>query len=171
VGDEFPTVESFKEAAQEGAKAAVAYAEKMNEVEKAFNEVNKAAMKSRDPKYIQTYFEEWKNDAESEGSHSALKKAIEAASGLEQLEEKYENLNDSGSKATFLHKIEALASEEIVIPKAPLPNAPKKKHPTSTKRDPLLSEIQDKAAIKKEKTTKKKKIVKEKIQKKQKQNL
>ncbi|CAG8465614.1 2099_t:CDS:2, partial [Dentiscutata heterogama] len=41
----------------------VAYAEKMNEVEKAFNEVNKAAMKSRDPKYIQTYFEEWKNDA------------------------------------------------------------------------------------------------------------
>ncbi|CAG8631002.1 7250_t:CDS:2, partial [Racocetra fulgida] len=100
VGDEFPTVESFKEVAQEGAKAA------------GF-----------------------------------------AFSALYKLEEKYDHLNDSGSKATFLHKIEALVSEEIVIPKAPLPNA-SKKHPTSTKRDPLLSEIQDKAAIKKEKNIK-----------------
>ncbi|CAG8785275.1 20047_t:CDS:2, partial [Dentiscutata erythropus] len=42
----------------------VAYAEEMNEVEKAFNEVNKVAMKSRNPKYIKNYFEEWKKDAE-----------------------------------------------------------------------------------------------------------
>ncbi|CAG8522498.1 19153_t:CDS:2 [Dentiscutata erythropus] len=198
-------------------QTAFAYAEKMNEVKKAFNEVNKAAMKSKDPKYIQTYFEKWKNNAESEGSHSALKKAIKAASGLKQvflhidcafrqcqlrtngtfglniisadpfirnnmrfelLLEKIskwaidkiknkvckigENKNTDNSPCDCslrlnyklpcrhiipqtgpipLALIEVLASEEIVIPKAPLPNAPKKKHPTSTKRDPLLSDV------------------------------
>ncbi|CAG8746800.1 5061_t:CDS:2, partial [Gigaspora rosea] len=103
----------------------VAYAEEMNEVEKAFNEVNKVAMKSRDPKYIQNYFEEWKKDAEC-WMHALYK-----------LEARYEDLNDSGSKATFIHKIEELATEEIAVPKAPLQNVPKK-HPTSTKRDPLF---------------------------------
>ncbi|CAG8614803.1 14312_t:CDS:2 [Dentiscutata heterogama] len=189
----------------------VAYAEKMNEVKKAFNEKNDAEY------WIHIFIKNYphmriQSTQRAEGSHSALKKAIEAASDLEQaidkiknevceigenkntdnspcdcslrlnyklpcryiipqtgpiplalvhscwylkhdtilllppslstdftitkilykLEEKYENLNDSGSKATFLHKIEALASEEIVILKASLPNAPKKKHSTST---------------------------------------
>ncbi|CAG8664616.1 9369_t:CDS:1 [Ambispora gerdemannii] len=274
----------------------VAYAEEMSTVEKAFNEVKQAAMKSRDPNYIQNYLEEWKKDAKGwmhvhtknyphmgirstqrvEGSHSGLKKAIEAASGLEQvfshidrafrqqqlqmngafglnivsvdpfirnnerfeqllgkisrwaidqikreicetedndnansdtckcslrlnfklpcrhiipstgpiplslvhprwllkhdsvpslsssslstdiaiskalykLEEKYESLNDCGSKVTFLQKIEALAAEKNVVPKAPLRITPKGR-PTSTKRNSLLSELQDKAAMKK----------------------
>src|SRR6185437_2011367 len=81
----------------------VAYAEEMNIVEEAFDKVKKAAMKSRDPSYIQNYLEEWKKDSEcwmhiytknypqvqstqiAEGSHSNLKKAIEAASGLDQV--------------------------------------------------------------------------------------
>ncbi|CAG8615169.1 22756_t:CDS:2 [Dentiscutata erythropus] len=202
-------------------RTTLAYAEEMCEVEKAFNEVNKAVIKSKDPKYIQDYLEEWKKDAEywmhvftknyphmgiqstqrAEGSHATLKKAIEAAS-LEQvflhidrafrqrqlrttgplglnivfadpficndlrfelllgkiskwaidrikkeiceigenknLDKKYENLNNSGSKATLLHKIEELATEEIPVPKAPL-HTVSNKHPTSTKRDPLLN--------------------------------
>ncbi|CAG8664125.1 19474_t:CDS:2 [Cetraspora pellucida] len=83
----------------------VAYAEEMNEVEKAFKEVSQTIMKSRDPEYIQNYLEEWKKDTKCwmhvftknylhmgtqstqrvEGSHSTLKKAIEASSGLEQV--------------------------------------------------------------------------------------
>ncbi|CAG8584699.1 19475_t:CDS:2 [Racocetra fulgida] len=39
---------------------------------------------------------------------------------LYKLEEKYKTLSDSGSKATLLQKIEALAIEENIIPKAPL---------------------------------------------------
>ncbi|CAG8710287.1 13667_t:CDS:2, partial [Racocetra fulgida] len=53
----------------------------MNEVEDAFNEVKQAAAKSRDPNYIENYFEEWKKDA----NHAGLKKVIEAASRLEQV--------------------------------------------------------------------------------------
>ncbi|CAG8732243.1 28528_t:CDS:2 [Dentiscutata erythropus] len=279
----------------------IAYAEEMNIVEKAFDKVKKAAMKSKDPSYIQNYLEEWKKDSEcwmhvytknyphmgvqstqrAEGSHANLKKAIEAASGLDQvfshidrafrqhqlqkngafglnlisadpfilnnmrfeqlvgkisrwaidrikreiceaeenndtnnsvcmyslrlnfklpcrhiilstgliplsiiyprwllkhdqvpllplslstdttinktlymLEEKYENLNDSGSKATFLQKIEALIAEEAIIPKAPL-RTENIRRPASTKRDLLLSEQQDKAAKKKERNTSK----------------
>ncbi|CAG8738070.1 35365_t:CDS:1 [Racocetra persica] len=41
----------------------VAYVKKMNEVEDAFNEVKQVAAKSRDPSYIENYFEEWKKDA------------------------------------------------------------------------------------------------------------
>ncbi|RIB20605.1 hypothetical protein C2G38_2178854 [Gigaspora rosea] len=124
VGSEFLTVESLKEAAQQGAKVAgfafsvslsklshskkgghvsyillqcimggeyrnnhkitdetrkriklnvktalllfqkVAYAKEMNIVEEAFGEVKKAAMKSRDPNYIENYLEEWKKNSE-----------------------------------------------------------------------------------------------------------
>ncbi|CAG8680438.1 5373_t:CDS:1, partial [Ambispora gerdemannii] len=67
---------------------------------------------------------------------------------LYKLEEKYESLNDCGSKVTFLQKIEALAAEKNVVPKAPLRITPKGQ-PTSTKRNSLLSELQDKAATKK----------------------
>ncbi|CAG8811813.1 10466_t:CDS:2, partial [Cetraspora pellucida] len=42
----------------------VAYAEKMSIVKEAFEEVKQAVMKSRDPNYIQNYFEEWKKDSE-----------------------------------------------------------------------------------------------------------
>ncbi|CAG8489816.1 9715_t:CDS:2 [Dentiscutata erythropus] len=124
----------------------VAYSGEMNEVKKAFDEVKKTS-------------------AKTEGSHSRLKKAIEAASGLEQsidiavskalykLEEKYETLSDSGSKATLLQKIEALAIEENIIPKAPL-QVISKGRPISTKRDLFLSECQDKIAATKEKNTK-----------------
>ncbi|CAG8768012.1 22310_t:CDS:2, partial [Dentiscutata erythropus] len=143
----------------------IAYSEKISEVEKAFDEMKQAITKSKNPIYIQSYLEKWKKDA------NALKKAIKAASGLEQvfshinrafcqhklqtndalglnfisadsfilnnkrfeqllgkisnkalykLEEKYESLSDCESKAIFLHKIEALAAEENIIPKAPL---------------------------------------------------
>ncbi|CAG8525863.1 11929_t:CDS:2, partial [Gigaspora margarita] len=71
---------------------------------------------------------------------------------LYMLEEKYENLNDSESKATFLQKIEALIAEEAIIPKAPL-RTKNIRRPASTKRDLLLSKQQDKAAKKKEKNT------------------
>ncbi|CAG8540275.1 8787_t:CDS:1 [Cetraspora pellucida] len=287
----------------------VAYAEEMNEVEKAFKEISQAIMKSRDPEYIQNYLEEWKKDAKcwmhvftknylhmgtqstqrAEGSHSALKKAIEASSGLEQvflhidrafrqhqlqtnealgsnilsadpficndkrfelllgkisrwaidrikkevceidenknvnnnscncslrlnyklpcrhiilptgpvplnlvhkrwhlkhdsvssiplllsidmtiskvlykLEEKYEHLNNSGSKATFLHKLETLVTEEIPVPKAPLHNVSTlpKRRSQSTKRNSLLSEHQEKATKEKSKKEKKEKNIK-----------
>ncbi|CAG8497552.1 25207_t:CDS:2 [Cetraspora pellucida] len=49
---------------------------------------------------------------------------------LYMLEEKYANLNNSRSKASLLHKIEALIAEEIVIPKAP---AAKKKEKNTSK--------------------------------------
>ncbi|RIB09919.1 hypothetical protein C2G38_2207503 [Gigaspora rosea] len=42
----------------------VAYAEEMSIVEEAFEEVKQVVMRSRDPKYIQNYFEEWKKDSE-----------------------------------------------------------------------------------------------------------
>ncbi|CAG8612559.1 17979_t:CDS:2, partial [Racocetra fulgida] len=82
----------------------------------------------------------------------SIDKAISKA--LYKLEEKYESLSDCGSKATFLHKIEALASEEIIVPKAPL-RVVSKGRPTSTKRDLLLSERQNEAAAIKDKNIKK----------------
>ncbi|CAG8670583.1 1937_t:CDS:2 [Dentiscutata erythropus] len=77
-------------ALRKAADKKVAHAEETNKVEKAFKEVSQATMKIRDPEYIQNYLEEWKKDAEcwmhrAERSHSALKKAIEASSGLEQV--------------------------------------------------------------------------------------
>ncbi|CAG8766282.1 874_t:CDS:2, partial [Cetraspora pellucida] len=71
---------------------------------------------------------------------------------LYMLEEKYANLNDSRSKALLLHKIEALIAKEIVIPKAPV-RTENIRRPASIKRDLLHSELQDKAAKKKEKNT------------------
>ncbi|CAG8679847.1 7668_t:CDS:2 [Cetraspora pellucida] len=104
----------------------VAYPKEMSIVEKAFEEVKQAAMKSRDPNYIQNYFEKWKKGSEcwmhvytkhysymgvqsmqqAERSHNSLKKAIEAASGLDQAinqikkeiceaQENYDNTNNS----------------------------------------------------------------------------
>ncbi|CAG8577319.1 22376_t:CDS:2, partial [Dentiscutata erythropus] len=64
---------------------------------------------------------------------SSLSPNIAINKALYMLEEKYRSLNDCGSKATLLNKINTLIDEEI--------------------RDPLLSERQDKAAKKKEKNT------------------
>ncbi|CAG8775542.1 3293_t:CDS:1 [Racocetra fulgida] len=69
---------------------------------------------------------------------------------LYMLEEKYEKLNDGGSKATFLSKIEALIIEEIVTPKALL-CIKNKGRSAFLKRDLFLSECQDKDAKKKKK--------------------
>ncbi|CAG8621388.1 1119_t:CDS:2, partial [Cetraspora pellucida] len=103
VGDEFPTVESFKKVAQKGAKVAGF----------AFNILLLKVFSS------------------GKGDHTPYITLQCIMRALYKLEEKYDYLNDSGSKTTFLHKIEALVSEEIVILKASLPNA-SKKHPTST---------------------------------------
>ncbi|CAG8704160.1 2345_t:CDS:2, partial [Racocetra fulgida] len=81
----------------------VAYAEEMNEVEKAFKEVSQATMKIP-------------------SIPLSLSIDMTISKVLYKLEEKYEHLNDSGSKATFLHKLEALVTEEIPVPKAPLHN-------------------------------------------------
>ncbi|CAG8755954.1 20552_t:CDS:2, partial [Dentiscutata erythropus] len=96
----------------------------------------------------------------AEESHGCLEKAIEAASGLDQhdlvpilplsllseiainkalyiLEEKYKSLNDCGSKATFLNKINTLIDKKIITPKASL-HIENRGQPTSTKRDLYL---------------------------------
>ncbi|CAG8731261.1 4377_t:CDS:1, partial [Dentiscutata heterogama] len=51
---------------------------------------------------------------------SSLSPDIAINKALYMLEEKYKNLNDCGSKATFLNKINTLIDEEIVTPKASL---------------------------------------------------
>lgn len=83
----------------------VMYAEEISDVAKAEEKVWKAADASRNAEYIKKYFREWQKDGESwmhfytknyphmgiqstqraEGSHAGLKKAIEAASGLESV--------------------------------------------------------------------------------------
>ncbi|CAG8601805.1 15699_t:CDS:2, partial [Dentiscutata heterogama] len=107
-GDEFPIAENFKKVAQQGTKAAgfafsislskmsggekdeeynelllvvqkVAYAEEMNEVEKAFKEVSQVTMKSRNPEYIQNYLKEWKKDADD--NYDMILKEISWKSG------------------------------------------------------------------------------------------
>ncbi|CAG8640620.1 12224_t:CDS:2, partial [Dentiscutata heterogama] len=118
----------------------VAYAEEISIVKKAFDE------KKDKECWINVFTKNYLHmgvylTQRAEESHGYLKKAIEAASGLDQydsmpmlsssllpdiainkalymLKEKYKNLNNCGSKATFLNKINTLIDKEIVTPKA-----------------------------------------------------
>ncbi|CAG8531672.1 8867_t:CDS:2 [Cetraspora pellucida] len=83
----------------------------------------------------------------------SINKAISKA--LYKLEEKYESLSNCRSKATFLHKIEALASEKIIASKAPLSAAIIDKNIKKPVPKHILSECQNEAVTTKERNTKK----------------
>ncbi|CAG8662529.1 13122_t:CDS:2, partial [Racocetra fulgida] len=172
VGDEFLTVESFKEAAQQSAKAAgFAFSVSSSKVSgggkgghtpfivlqcvmggKYRNNhqiteetrkrkkstkrqncpVNLRAVLNKDAKvWVVTI-------SKNEHNHELLLPSqVHCLPQHRYLTTEQKELVHIMLKTTLLHKIEELATEEIPVPKAPL-HTVSNKHPTSTKRDPLL---------------------------------